>query len=385
MGKRISFLGLVIAALLSACGGGEATATLVPTRQPVVAPTSTAVKQPTEAEPTSTSAEEPPTAEPTATSAEQPPAVEPTATSLPEPTDETSPTGILGDLLDLGSININPEEMGEDTLQSYRLRATWSVVPKPGSTEVASDATMEIAHTSDPLAEQFSMMSGDEPGFSTIRIGDTMWFQADDQWIEVSSDDMASSMEETLFSLNQATAGLGGDAELVGSEEVNGIAARHYSFDETLPGMNLGIYGKIKGDVWVAEDGDYTVKYVYSAENDDATYQWDWEVFDINEPLTIEPPADAQGARSDIPLMPDAANRSSFGPMTAYESESDAAAVIDFYREQMPGQGWTYNEGESTISEMFNTLSFTKEDVTVTIMVTPNDGGGTAVIIQAGE
>jgi hypothetical protein len=137
--------------------------------------------------------------------------------------------------------------------------------------------------------------------------------------------------------------------------------------------------------VWVAEDGDYTVKYVYSAENDDAAYRWDWELYDINASFTIEPPADAQGARSDIPLMPDAANRSSFGPMTTYESESDATAVIDFYKEQMPGQGWTYNEAESTLSEMFNTLSFTKEDVNVTIMITPNDGGGTAVIIQAGE
>jgi hypothetical protein len=379
MGKRILFFCLTLVLLLSACGGGEATTTLVPTRQAGVAPTPTTGGEPPAAEPTSTSAE------PTATSAEQPPAAEPTATSLPEPTDETSPAGILGDLLDLGSININPEQLGDNTLQSYRLRASWSVEPKPGSTEVASDATMEIAHTSDPLAEQFTMMSGDEPGFSTIRIGDTMWFQADDQWIEVSSDDMASSMEDTLFSLNQATAGLSGDAKLVGNEDVNGIATRHYSFDETIPGMNLGIYGKIKGDVWVAEEGDYTVKYVYSAENDDATYRWDWELYDINAAITIEPPADAQGARSDIPLMPDAANRSSFGPMTTYESESDAAAVIDFYKEQMPGEGWAYNEGESTISEMFNTLSFTKEDVTVTIMITPNDGGGTAVIIQAGE
>jgi hypothetical protein len=359
MGKRISFFGLVLVLLLSACGGGEATVTLVPTRQAVAAPTPTTGGQPA--------------------------AAEPTATSLPEPTEETGPAGLLGDLLDLGSININPEQLDEDTLQSYRLRASWSVEPKPGSTEVAMDASMEVAHTSDPLAEQFTTTSGDEPGFSTIRIGDTMWFQSGDQWVEVSSDDMASSMEETLFSLNQATAGLSGDAKLVGNEEVNGIATRHYSFDETIPGMSLGIYGKIKGDVWVAEDGDYTVRYVYTAENDDATYRWDWEVYDINVPFTIEPPAEAQGTRDDIPLMPDAVNRSSLGAMTSYESESDAAAVIDFYREQMPGQGWSYNEGESTISELFNMLSFSKEDVTVTIMISPNDGGGTAVIIQAGE
>jgi len=362
--KRICLASFVLVLLLTACGGGGgATFTSAPTRQAAAVPTST--------------------------SAAQAPAVEPTAASSTEPTaaptEASGAAGLLGDLLDLGSIQINPEQLGGDTLQSYRLRVHWTVEPKPDSTVAASDMAMEIAHTSDPLAEQFTMGGDGADAFSTIRIGDKLWFQSGDQWIEMSSDDMASSMEDTLFSLDQATAGLSGDAKLVGREEVNGIATRHYSFDETVPGMALGIYGKIKGDVWVAEDGDYTVRYVYSAENDDATYGWDWDVYDINVPFTIEPPADAQGARDDIPLMPDAANRSSLGGMTSYESASDANTVLEFYQEQMPDQGWTYNEAESTINEYMISLNFTKEDVTVSIMIVPDDAGGTSVIIQAGE
>lgn len=359
--KRILLASFVLVLLLSACGGGEeqATATLAPAGQPTAAPTSA--------------------------SAAQPPAVEPTPTSSTEPTQDTGAAGLLGDFLDLGSIEINPEQLGGDALQSYRLRVRWTVEPKPDSTEVASDSTMEVAHTRDPLAEQFSMTGDDGSTFATIRIGDKLWFQSGDEWIEMSSDDMAASMEDTLFNLSQFAAGLGGNARLVGNEEVNGIATRHYSFDESIPGLALGIYGKIKGDVWVAEEGDFTVRYLYSAENDDATYRWDWNVYDVNAAFTIEPPAGAQSAREDVPLMPDATDRSSVGTMTSYASASEPTAVIDFYKEQMPGQGWTYNEAESVISEYLISLSFTKEDVTASIMISPKDDGGATIIIQAGE
>jgi hypothetical protein len=358
MCKQILLASFVLIMLLSACGGGEtekATATSAPAGQAAVAPT--------------------------ATSAGQPPAATPTAA----PAEDTATAGLLGDLLDIGSIEIDPEQLGGNALQSYRLRVRWAVEPKPGSSEAASAMTMEIAHTRDPLAEQLTMTGDDGTAFATIRIGDKLWFQSGDQWIEVSSDDMASTMDDMMFNLNQATAGLSGDAKLVGSEEVNGIATRHYSFDETIPGVALGIYGKIKGDVWIAKDGDYAVRYAYSAENDDATYRWDWEVYDVNAPFTIEPPAGAQGAREDIPLMPDAADRASFGTMTSYESASDATAVVDFYKEQMPDHGWTYNEAESTITEYLISLSFTKDDVTVSIMISPKDEGGASVIIQASE
>lgn len=368
--KRILLAGFVLVLLLSACGGGgeeEPTFTSAPTGQPAAAPTST-------------SAAQPPTAEPTATLS-----TEPTATRPAEPTEDTGSGELLGEPLDLGSINVDPEELSSSALQSYRLRVEWTVEPKPESDEGASSMTMDIVHTSDPLAEQFSVTGDDGSTFAMIRIGDKLWLQSGDQWIEMSSDDMASSMDDFLFDLGQATAGLSGDARLVGSEEVNGIATRHYSFDETVPGIALGMFGKIKGDVWVAEEGDYAVRYVYSAEDDKATYRWDWEVYDVNAPITIEPPAGAQAAREDVPLMPDASNRASLGGMTSYESASDVTTVIDFYKEQMPDQGWAYNETESTISEFFNSLSFTKEDITVVIMITAQDGGGTTVLIQVGE
>jgi hypothetical protein len=364
---RFLLLSLMVTLILSACGGGETTATSTSES----APTQPTVTSPTELSPT-------PTSEP----APEQPTEEAPADS------DTSGEGesALSDLLNLSSIRTDPEELSSGPLQSYRLRAQWVIEAKEGSDTSSAAVEIEVAHTSDPLAEEMSFFDG-QAGASTkmIHIGDRLWLQAGDQWIEVSSDEMDSTFDDMLFGLDSATTGLGGDARLVGEENVSGVATRHYAFDESILGAGLGLYSRIKGDVWVAVEGDYAVKYVFTAEDDEATYRWDWEVYDINAPFTIEPPADAQGAREDIPLMPDATDRSSIGAITTYQTASDLTTVTNFYIEEMPAQGWSYDEGSSLVSDEFTMLFFTKESETVNITLALDEAGGTAVVIQVGE
>jgi hypothetical protein len=378
---------MILLLVLSACGGGgdegqagdetEAAARATSTSRP---------EQPTQAATTA------PTAEPVEGATPEPvegATPEPVEGATPEPvegpTAEPEGAGPLTDLLNLDSLTTDPERLSESALQSYRLRVQWTVEPKPGSDATPSDSRIEIAHTRDPLAEQTTFFDQGGIANGVIRVGDKLWFQTGTEWIEVSSDDMASSLQDTFFDLNSIAAGLTGDARLVGEEEINGVDARHYSFDETILGTALGAYDKISGDVWVAKEGEYVVKYAFTSEDAKATYRWIWEVHDVNAPFTIEPPAGAQGAREDVPLMPDATERSSFGAMTTYETAGDLGAVIDFYTGQMPGQGWTYDEAASMVGDEFAMLNFTKDGTTVTITLTPSDGGGASVLIQVGE
>ena len=362
----ILLLGILILSLV-ACGGDQEE-----DKPPATsAPESTAVESAPE-----------PTAEPPQASSEDTSADTSADTSTDEPAaDETEESSGLN----LAALQTNPEALGGGPLDSYRLRATWRVEPKGEEDASVESLEMEVAYTRDPQAQEISM--GDAAGgFATnmIQIGDRMWIQTGEQWIEVSSEETAQ-FDQMLTSFDAVTAGLSGDAKLVGEEELNGVATRHYTFDESILGLGMGVYESLKGDVWVAIEGDYAVKYLFDAEDKESIVHWEWEVYDINAPFTIEPPAEAEGARDDIPVMPDATERTAFGAMVSYETPSDMATVADFYREQMPAQGWAFEEGSSTITDQFTMLNFVKEGERSSIMLSPGDGGGTAVVIQVSE
>ncbi len=371
---RFLLLSLIAVLILSACssGGDNGNDDSGSTTEPAAtsAPTLTSAS-------TSAPAPEQPTHTPAVAE------TSPEATA--EPTAEPSGEGILSNLLNLGSIDTDPQALTGSSFDSYRIRAQWSVEPKTGSTTTASATQLDVAHIRDPLAEELSF-SDLVQGVSTrmIHIGDQLWIESGGQWIEMSSDDI-SSFEELALGLNAATAGLTGDATLVGETDLGGIRARQYTFDESLMGSTFGLYSTIKGDIWVSIEGDYVLKYQYSAEDDEATYRWDWEVYDINAPFTIEPPEEALGARTDIPIMPDATERTSIGAVTSYRTASDLSAVVDFYKEEMPAQGWSYQEDASMITDQFAMLSFSKEGQEASVTLAPEDDGGTTVVVQAGE
>ena len=376
---RMALTGVILALILSACGDGKSkksdkgTITLAPTLGG-----GSGSLQPT---PTVTQPAESSGVQATATQQAEPSDVQPTDT----PSDADSGPETMANLLNLSALQTDPQELGNATLQSYRLRVEWIVEPKAGSSAMASSVGIEVAHTSDPLAEQIAFLS-EEAGLASeiIHIGDKLWLRTGEQWIEMSSDEF-TDYDQMLMGLDSATAGLTGDAELVGEENRSGIPVRHYSFDENILGATLGIYSKIQGDVWIAIDGEYVVEYVYTAEDDQATYRWSWEVFDINAAFTIDPPANAQGARDDIPVMPDATDLVSYGAMLSYNTPTDLNAVVEFYTTEMPAFDWTFDEASSMVSDQFALLNFSKDGETANFTLAPEDTGGTAVVIQAGE
>lgn len=108
------------------------------------------------------------------------------------------------------------------------------------------------------------------------------------------------------------------------------------------------------------------------------------------EPPTEQPAATSDepftGGPDDIPLMPDATNVTAVGPLITYTSPSTADVIADFYRTQMPDNGWVSAASE-IVTEEDITLQFNKEGQTVfaaiRIFVNPDDGP-TDVLINFG-
>jgi hypothetical protein len=94
-----------------------------------------------------------------------------------------------------------------------------------------------------------------------------------------------------------------GNAQLAGTEQVAGVDAKHYTF--TIEGLGAGSGAQIDdntGDVWVASDGGYLLKYVVSAAmrsgpadaatSEQYSISLTLELTSVNQPVAITPPAD---------------------------------------------------------------------------------------------
>lgn len=87
-------------------------------------------------------------------------------------------------------------------------------------------------------------------------------------------------------------------AQKVGDETVAGVAAEHYSFSIQGLGADSGwLVDANQGDVWVAKDGGYVLKYTVNVSmrsdaqsTESYTVQLTLELTSVNQPVTIQVP-----------------------------------------------------------------------------------------------
>jgi hypothetical protein len=92
-----------------------------------------------------------------------------------------------------------------------------------------------------------------------------------------------------------------GDAKLLGEEEVAGVPARHYSF--VIKGLGTASGTQVdanEGQLWVAKDGDYMVKYQVTAamrtapssvaEAEQTSIDLKLELTSVNQPVSVTAP-----------------------------------------------------------------------------------------------
>ena len=175
-------------------------------------------------------------------------------------------------------------------------------------------------------------------------------------------------------------------AEEAGSQTVNGAAANHYTFDERAFGQ-LGL-AQSTGEMWVASDGGYILKYLlttkgnadYFGEGIEGTLTWDYELTDVNGPLTFALPADCPAGMVNAPLLPDASNVLKMPSVLTYDTASSPADAAAFYQQQIPDLGWKL-VGEPTITDAAKLLGFTQGDQEMSVVITAGDGVTKVLIV----
>lgn len=272
----------------------------------------------------------------------------------------------------------------------------------PDGTEASYQSSTIVKYVADPQAFQLTATSNEPQMEMALALmgaeGDTMdvyfvegsmYIPVLGSWMQVSPDVPASLIDlgelpldpEDLTFPDAYTITQWLDvAEAVGPDTHNGVEVEHYSFDETAFDLELLPDGMAvqdaSGNLYVTVEGGYLLHMdmtlsgtglVLSAEAEEptlseGTLEYVSDLTSINEPLTIELPEEAVQATSlpeDIPVPADAVRLMAFDMMGMklfmVATDSPAAEVAEFYRAEMPENGWT----ESSVAEDAGAFAFT--------------------------
>ncbi len=160
--------------------------------------------------------------------------------------------------------------------------------------------------------------------------------------------------------------------------EVNGIRSDHYTFDSPemlayLTPEERAQVERVQGDVWIARDGHYIVRYRARIEGRGFRFDFSpqpfagrvdvaYDVYHPNEPLTIERPQRPLGAstpeeekpivldgfgNTPFPLPADASVVMSTHQLVVFDTPLSADEVDRFYVQALENAGW--KQGERTV------------------------------------
>ncbi|MBN1890884.1 MAG: hypothetical protein JW850_23010 [Thermoflexales bacterium] len=171
------------------------------------------------------------------------------------------------------------------------------------------------------------------------------------------------------------------DGEYIKTETVNGIQAKRYKWKGSTGELNQMGFTSSQGEVWVAVDGEYVVKYtvtatgkgsVFGEGEEEGTIAIEYNLTEVNKSIKIEAPAGCATAAADIPVMPDAQDKAMMGEMVTYSTPSPFADVVAFYNDEMPKAGWQAS-GEPTEMEGLAMLEFSKENRKAQLMISKDE------------
>jgi hypothetical protein len=129
-----------------------------------------------------------------------------------------------------------------------------------------------------------------------------------------------------------------------GTETINNVPARHYTVNEEKSGI------KVVGEFWVAETGDYVVRYELTISGGKAAFgegingeqRYEYELSQINALGEVTYPEGCSAVLTDFPVMDGARELQRLPASVDYIISAESAVIGQFYQDQLAAQGWTF-------------------------------------------
>lgn len=318
-------------------------------------------------------------------------------TTAPEPTKIVQQLPAGGEEMDIADIN-----EGLTGLTSYRMYLQMKVdgldengQPAKGTVEIinevingSKDNRLAMDITGDILKDAQAMGGHIE----IIRVGDTQYMLfgeagGEPTCMSFPADDTTAN--ETPINPNDMLGDLKKVKLVARGETVNGIVTDHYKADAN--SLSSDTFTDGEGDIWVAQDGKYVVKFTGTGTGDidlmssgtksKTKLDWVYELQDVNKVTEIVAP-ECKGATGadDIPVPENATEVSNLGGLMTFKSADDVKTLTEFYKTRLPENGWK-EAGDPTELDTMAILNYTKDNRKLSIMITKEDAGGSSALI----
>lgn len=207
-------------------------------------------------------------------------------------------------------------------------------------------------------------------------------------------------------------------------QTVNGISTWHYTFTEKdLPVADREGVETAEGEIWIARDGDFPVKLMFTVTGADlmgdgtvnnGTLHMKYELTDINSVKSIVVPDDVKNAAEDLgsalgggdtsgntgsdstdggatsglanidfPMLDDADVQFSMEGMSSYLTNASGDEIVAFYNSKLIADGWTTDESMNFQDETGGWLSFTKDNISLDVIFDATDPEARTITLMA--
>jgi hypothetical protein len=284
----------------------------------------------------------------------------------PEPTQEAREVDVV---LGPGSFDLTDTQVGLDKLSTYKATLTISFDGTKDGQPYQWSSTYEALYAKEPLARQVTILqtgdTSEEPELPALMA------EKDGAAYEIGANGSCTASvfdsQNPLMGLLAPAGLLTGvfGAEEAGQETVNGVATAHYTFDERALVQNGR--NKSTGEMWVASEGGFIVRYLVTTKGNadyfgggiEGTLTRDYQLTEVNQPLTIELPVNCPPGLVDAPLLSDASIVVNLPGLLAYDTGTSVLEARAFYEQELPKLGWgppTYQLPEGMSQEEYDRL-----------------------------
>ena len=163
---------------------------------------------------------------------------------------------------------------------------------------------------------------------------------------------------------------------------VNGVASNHYSLAEVR--LSFGLVFQ-RADIWIAQDSPLVMRFSGEALPGNESFlidgplaegviAWDYQLGEVNALAGIPvPPACLESAEKirAIPLPANILDKATYGGMMTFTTPDPVDHVAEFYRQEMPNQGWQIDE--TAASQTLVIFVASKADQVIQILISKGE------------